>query len=92
MPLLNTFTSYAGVDVVLDVNGKVLGGTFKYVADGVIADGYEKAENNDGTYGIIKSISGKISYRAYVNDTETREGLGVDLENIFMEMTKGDLQ
>ena len=81
-PNLNTFTSYAGVDVVLDVNGKVLGGTFKYVADGVIADGYEKAENNDGTYGIIKSISGKISYRAYVNDTETREGLGVDLENI----------
>ena len=81
-PNLNTFTSYAGVDVVLDVNGKVLGGTFKYVADGVIADGYEKADNNDGTYGIIKSISGKISYRAYVNDTDTREGLGVDLENI----------
>ncbi len=82
-PNLNTFTSYAGVDVVLDVNGKVLGGTFKYVADGVIADGYKSSENADGTYSIVKKLSGEIAYRAYVTDTESVEAVSVELENVY---------
>ena len=82
-PNLNTFTSYAGVDVVLDVNGKVLGGTFKYVADGVIADGYKSSENADGTYSIVEKLSGEIAYRAYVTDTESVEAVSVDLSNVY---------
>ena len=86
-PNITTWTSYGGVDVVFNNNNKIIGGTFKYIADSLIAEGYEKAANTDGTYSIVKSISGKIAYRAYVNDTETREGVQVDLLNIIAKQS-----
>ena len=86
-PNLNTWTSYGGVDVVFDSNNKIIGGTFKYIADSVIAEGYEKSANTDGTYGIVKSISGEIAYRAYINDTEAREAVQVDLTNIIAKQS-----
>ena len=86
-PNITTWTSYGGVDVVFDSNNKIIGGTFKYIADSVIAEGYEKSANNDGTYSIVKSISGKIAYRAYINDTEAREAVQVDLTNIIAKQS-----
>ena len=86
-PNLNTWTSYGGVDVVFDSNNKIIGGTFKYIADNVIAEGYEKSANTDDTYSIVKSISGKIAYRAYINDIEAREAVQVDLLNIIAKQS-----
>ena len=40
-------TGYAGVDVVLNGEGKVIGGTMKFASDGTIADGYELDENGN---------------------------------------------
>ncbi len=42
---ITTWTAYTGVDVVLDEDGKVIGGTFANIAEDAIADGYELDEN-----------------------------------------------
>ena len=42
---ITNWTSYAGVDVVTDENGKVIGGNLKFYAADAIAEGYELDEN-----------------------------------------------
>ena len=46
----NGVTGYAGIDVVLNDEGKVIGGTMKFVADGILAEGYELDENGVVTF------------------------------------------
>ncbi len=44
-PNIKTWTSYAGVDVVTNENGKVIGGQLAFNAEDIIAEGYEKDAN-----------------------------------------------
>lgn len=53
---IKTWTSYAGVDIVTDENGKVTGGQFLKLNDDVIAEGYEKVDNGNGIYTISRSM------------------------------------
>ena len=40
-------TGYAGIDVVLDSEGKVIGGNMKFASEGTVADGYELDANGN---------------------------------------------
>ena len=59
-PNINTWTAYAGVDVVADENGKVIGGTLAFYAEDIIAEGYEIDANGkvspDPAYGMVAQI------------------------------------
>ena len=58
----NGVSGYAGIDVVLNGEGKVVGGTMKFAADGTIADGYELDDN-----GVVVKAQ---SYVAEVNGVQ----------------------
>ena len=62
-PNLNNFTGYAGVDVVLNNEGKVIGGSMSFVADDVVADGFELDENGD----IVEIPAVVVSYVAFID-------------------------
>ena len=48
-----------------------------------LPDGY-KWEQDGETYKVVEApATGKISYRAYINDSESREAVQVDLENVY---------
>ena len=52
---ITAMTSYAGVDVVTDDDGKVIGGTLTKLSNAdVLADGYKLVENTDGSYGVAE--------------------------------------
>jgi hypothetical protein len=46
-PNIKTWTSYAGVDIVKDENGKVIGGKLAYYATSVIAENYQVNANGE---------------------------------------------
>lgn len=65
-PNLNTFTGYAGIDVVLNNEGKVVGGVVKFAAEGTIADGYELDDNGNvvEAKNYVASING-VNYNTF---------------------------
>ena len=48
-----------------------------------LPEGYEVVESENGTYGFAKVASGKVSYRAYVANTDSRNAVQIDLENLY---------
>lgn len=84
------FATKIGTDnAALACNDGISGGTFTAAAKentpaGLIRSGYEFTANDDGTYGVVlRSVSGKISYRGYINDSASREAVQIDLENVY---------
>ena len=53
---ITTWTSYAGVDVTTDADGKLTGGTFTAKSNmNLVAEGYTATANTDGTYTVAKA-------------------------------------
>ena len=80
--VIKSWTSYAGVDVVKNTDGKIIGGSFAHINELLIAEGYEFDEVK-GT--VIRSVSGEVAYRAYVHDNDNFEGVAVDLKNVYVK-------
>ena len=78
--VIKSWTSYAGVDVVKNTDGKIIGGSFAHINELLIAEGYE-FDKVTGT--VIRSVSGEVPYRAYINDATDREAVQVDLANVY---------
>jgi len=86
-PNLTVWTSYAGVDVETDANGKVIGGSFVQINEAVIAQGFVPEKNADGTYTVkddptthyINNLDDLKAFRDAVNAGNTFAGVTVYL-------------
>ena len=48
-----------------------------------LAEGYEFVNNSDGTYKVQEIARASVAYRAYINDSASREAIQIDLANVL---------